>query len=156
MTPKSELRRKILAMPAGDEIDLMVSKEVLGLKAEWPWMERYSVDLEYAFAAADLLNKQWFFDLSAGPGDYSTNPNPKWTACFWDGEPCIAGGVGHVSGIQEYKAGADTPELAICRAALLCALKLEYTDEDKEYDHLKICEKIFGRLSEADNGQTKR
>lgn len=122
-------RDELLTMPAGRELDRLVAEKVMGqmwqggspipnYDGRWPWPPPYSTDIAAAWLVANKLGERWFVDIGCLPGDCAGNPNPKWEARFWDAEPCISGGVGHVSGLEEFKARGETAPLAICRAAL--------------------------------------
>lgn len=127
-------RDEILNMPAGHEMDKLITEFVFGMRLEknhglsggFYWVGNgvqfgdmrmrevpdYSTDISDAWNVFEKFTKEPFawhvetVNLSDGKLEY-------W-ACLWGD---------HGSSIVEYSASAETASLAICRAALLATMK---------------------------------
>lgn len=121
-------RDEILAMPAGRSMDALVAKHVFGCSVnldfeseepycdcrgemygahgdtDWNWTRKYSTDIS---AAWEVVDKFYSFRVCRYSGGERYN---AYCVRYSDGREYEIDG----------SADADTPSLAICRAALIC------------------------------------
>ncbi len=99
-------------LEAGHELDTLIATK---LKTD---IQPYSTDWATATQAVESLIAKYGYGFTL----QSIEPiivKDKWRAEFFDGDPVICNGVGHVSNFQSWLAAAKTGPLAICRAISL-------------------------------------
>lgn len=106
--------KEIEEMKAGPELDLLVMRYAFGLEAkEGEKAPEYSTSLNDAMSLALFLSASTDFEAYSFELHRDMADKNIWTASFDD---------------YRYEACAETPQLAICRAAL----KVFHTEDEEE------------------------
>jgi len=100
-------RDEILNMPAGREMDALVSKKIFGIPKSEIWLNVFQPST--SIASAWKVVEKYLFQIHRGASGYL----------------CVLMTPEEIEGQDVFEASADTAPLAICRAALLAVMETE-------------------------------